>query len=167
MARDGVLLAPVRLGESAVVVRQGVVGLLTLQLCKLSGAEPVIAVDVMDSRLQVARELGADYVLNPENSDVGLEVRRILGGPGADLCFDASGSSGGINLALHCGTPFPRVVALGMYEGPAEDLHLGEDFCRSAGARRRVVRRKRRLAPSGSLGLFAAQYGWVPTDDSR
>ncbi len=133
VALDGVLLAPVRLGESAVVVGQGVVGLLTLQLCKLSGADPVIAVDLMDSRLQVSRELGADHVLNPKNGDVGQEVKNILGGTGADICFDASGKSGGINLALHCGTPFPRVVALGMYDGPAEDLLLGEDFCRSAG----------------------------------
>ena len=133
VALDGVLLAPMRLGETAVVIGQGVVGLLTTQLCKLSGADPVIAVDLLDHRLELARQLGADYVLNPRNGDVGLEVKRILGGHGADICFEASGSSSGIGLALHSGVPFPRVVALGMYDGPAKDLYLGEDFCRSAG----------------------------------
>ncbi len=133
VALDGVLLAPMRLGESAVIIGQGVLGLLTMQLCKLSGADPVIAVDLLDHRLELARRLGVDHVLNPRNGDVGLEVRRILGGYGADICFEASGSTRGIGLALHSGTPFPRVVALGMYDGPAKDLYLGEDFCRSAG----------------------------------
>ena len=133
VALDAILVGPVRLGESAVVVGQGVVGLLTMQLCKLSGADPVIAVDLLDERLETAKRLGADYVLNPNHGDVGREVKRILGGPGADVCFECSGKAGGIGLALHCGTPFPKVVAVGMYDGPADDLYLGEEFCRSAG----------------------------------
>ena len=135
VALDAILVGAVRLGESAVVVGQGVVGLLTMQLCKLSGADPVIAIDLIDDRLETAKRLGADYVLNPSEGagDVGREVKRILGGSGADVCFECSGRSGGIGLALHCGTPFPKVVAVGMYDGPADDLYLGEEFCRSAG----------------------------------
>ena len=60
-------------------------------------------------------------------------MKKILGGPGADVCFECSGRTGGIGLAMHCGTPFPKVVAVGMYDGPADDLYLGEEFCRSAG----------------------------------
>lgn len=133
VALDAVLVGPVRIGESAVVVGQRVVGLLTMQLCKLSGADPVFAIDLMDERLETAKRLGADYVLNPNDGDVGREVKRILGGPGADVCFECSGQAGGIGLAMHCGTPFPKVVAVGMYDGPADDLFLGEEFCRSAG----------------------------------
>lgn len=133
VALDGVLVGAVRLGESAVIVGQGVVGLLTMQLCKLSGADPVIVVDLVPERLQVARQLGADHALNPRDGDVGREVRRILGGHGADVCFDCSGKTAGIGLALHCGTPYPKVVAVGMYDEPAGDLLLAEEFCRSAG----------------------------------
>ena len=64
--------------------------------------------------------------LNPNHGDVGREVKRILGGPGADVCFECSGQAGGIGLAMHCGTPFPKVIAVGMYDGPADDLYLGE-----------------------------------------
>jgi threonine dehydrogenase-like Zn-dependent dehydrogenase len=133
VALDGLLVSSLRLGESTVVIGQGVVGLITVQLCKLAGADPVIAVDLVDERLQVSQRLGADYVLNPNDGDVGREVKRILGGPGADVVFECSGKMAGIGLALHCGTPFPKVVAVGMYDGPGTDLYLGEEFCRSAG----------------------------------
>ncbi len=133
VALDAVLLGAPKLGESVVVIGQGVVGLLTTQMCKLAGADPVIAVDLVDSRLKVAKNLGADYVFNPKHGDVGREVQKVLGGHGADVCFECSGSAGGIGLALHCGTPFPIVICEGMYDGPATDLHLGEEFCRSAG----------------------------------
>lgn len=133
VALDAYLVSGLRLGESAVVIGQGVVGLLQLQLCKLAGAEPVIAVDLLDERLELARRLGADHTLNPRDGDAGVAVRKLLGGRGADLCFECSGRTAGIGLALHCGTPFPKVIAVGMYDGPASDLYLGEEFCRSAG----------------------------------
>lgn len=133
VAFDALLVSSLRLGESAVVIGQGVVGQLQMQLCKLAGAEPVIAVDLRERRLELAKQHGADYVLNPRYCDVGNDVRRILGGHGADVCFECSGRTAGIRLALHCGTPFPKVIAVGMYDGPASDLFLGEEFCRSAG----------------------------------
>lgn len=133
VALDAVLLGAPRLGESVVVVGQGVVGLLTTQMCKLSGADPVIVVDLVDSRLRVAKDLGADYIFNPNDGDVGREGQKVLDGHGADVCFECSGTAGGIGLALHCGTPFPKVICEGMYDGPATDLYLGEEFCRSAG----------------------------------
>ena len=133
VALDGVLLSGLKIGESAVVIGQGVVGLLAMQLCKLAGADPVIAVDLIPERLAVAKRIGADVVLNPREGDVGLAVRKILGGHGADVCFEASGRHSGIGLALHCGTPFPKVIAIGMYDGPGSDLFLGEEFCRSGG----------------------------------
>lgn len=133
VALDGVLLSSINIGESAVIVGQGVVGILTMQLCKLSGAFPVIAVDLLDDRLETSKRLGADYCLNPQHADVGNRVREILGGHGADWCFEASGKTAGIGLALRCGTPFPRVVALGMYDESGSDLKLGEEFCRSSG----------------------------------
>lgn len=127
------LLGAPKLGESVVVIGQGVVGLLTTQMCKLAGAYPVIAVDLVDSRLKFAQNLGAECVFNPKHGDVGREVQKVLSGRGADVCFECSGSAGGISLALHRGTPFPKVICKGMYDGHAGDLYLGEEFCRSAG----------------------------------
>lgn len=130
---DGLLVSGLRLGEATVIVGQGVVGLLTMQLARIAGAYPVIAVDLHDHRLAASQRLGADYTFNARKVDAGQEIRDLLGGHGADVVFEASGTASGLTLALRCGTPYPKVVALGMYDGPATDLHLGEEFCRSAG----------------------------------
>lgn len=130
---DGLLVSGLRLGEAAVVVGQGVVGILAMQLAKIAGAYPVIAVDLHDHRLEASKRLGADHVFNGRTCDAGKEIRSLLGGHGADVVFEASGTAGGLNLALRCGTPYPKVVALGMYDGPMTDLRLGEEFCRASG----------------------------------
>lgn len=130
---DGLLVSGLRLGEAAVVIGQGVVGILAMQLAKIAGASPVIAVDLHDHRLDASKRLGADHVINGRTRDAGQEVRELLGGHGADVVFEASGTGSGLTVALRCGTPYPKVVALGMYDGPMTDLRLDEEFCRASG----------------------------------
>ena len=65
---QGVRKARIELGEATLVLGQGLIGLLALQLAKLSGALPVIAADLTDSRLELAKSIGADATLNPEDT---------------------------------------------------------------------------------------------------
>src|SRR5450432_2888480 len=60
-----VSISGIRLGDTAVIVGAGMIGLLTLQAARLAGATRVIAVDLDDAKLQVAKQLGADEGLNP------------------------------------------------------------------------------------------------------
>lgn len=91
VALDSLLTSRVRLGESAIIFGQGVVGLLLLQLCKLAGVNPIVTVDPIEKRLSLSKNMGADYVLNPETCDVAREVRQLLKA-GSDVAFETSGS---------------------------------------------------------------------------
>lgn len=67
-------------GESAVVIGTGGVGLNCIQGAALSGANPLIAVDVNDAKLEAARAFGATHVINSATQDVAAEVRALTGG---------------------------------------------------------------------------------------
>jgi aryl-alcohol dehydrogenase len=71
-----------RPGDSLAVFGAGTVGLAGLMAAKLCGCDPIIAVDVFENRLALARELGATHVIDARGSDVAAEVRRLAGGRG-------------------------------------------------------------------------------------
>jgi L-iditol 2-dehydrogenase len=76
-------------GEVAVVYGQGPVGLLMMQAASCEGAR-VVALDFLESRLAIARELGAVAALNPERDDVSAAVAALTEGRGADLAIVAA-----------------------------------------------------------------------------
>lgn len=120
IALQGVRKADIELGESVVVVGQGLVGQLALQLAKLSGGMPVIGVDLYDFRLKISMENGADYVLNPTKVDLEKEVSEITGGKGADVVIEATGNPQAIPTALKLAAEYGRVVILGSPRGSCE-----------------------------------------------
>lgn len=130
VAMDSYLTSEVRLGESAVIFGMGVIGLLLVQLCKLGGVEPVIAVEPLARRRALALELGADFVLDPTHSAVAPKVRRELTPRGgADVVFETSGNYQALHEAIRCGAQGHSVlVAVAFYQGEARGLRLGEEF---------------------------------------
>ncbi|MCL4107129.1 UNVERIFIED_CONTAM: hypothetical protein GTU68_039121 [Idotea baltica] len=93
---------PVVLGDTAVVVGSGMIGLLAVQAIRLAGCSQVIAVDLEDSKLEVAKQLGADVGLNAKNVDVPEEVRKLTGGRGADVVLEVVGATPTIQTAIDC-----------------------------------------------------------------
>jgi L-iditol 2-dehydrogenase len=91
---------PVKLGDTAVVVGSGMIGLLVIQAIRLAGCARVIAVDLEDNRLELAKQLGADDALNPQNCDVTASVLEQTGGMGADIAVDAVGATAPIKTAM-------------------------------------------------------------------
>jgi L-iditol 2-dehydrogenase len=92
---------PVKLGDTAVVVGSGMIGLLVVQVLRLTGCSRVIAVDVDEKRLQVAAELGAEICLNARKLDVpSAIVRDYTAGRGADVAVEAVGNTPTIQTAL-------------------------------------------------------------------
>ena len=130
VAMDSYLTSEVRLGESAAIFGMGVVGLLLVQLCKLGGVEPVIAVEPLARRRALALECGADVVLDPTHSAVAPKVRRELTPRGgADVVFETSGNYQALQEAIRCGAQGHSVlVAVAFYQGEARGLRLGEEF---------------------------------------
>ncbi len=86
-------------GESIAVTGPGPIGLLGVAVAKALGAEPVILTGTRDSRLEIGKKLGADYVINVREKDPVEEVRRITGGKGLDYVLECSGATNAINEA--------------------------------------------------------------------
>ncbi len=92
---------PVRLGDTAVLVGSGMIGLLVLQALKLAGAATVIAIDRDEAKLGLARELGATDVIRASTpEEVGAAVGELTGGRGADLAVEAVGIEATVGAAV-------------------------------------------------------------------
>lgn len=87
-------------GSSVVVIGTGGVGLNSIQGARLSGAHPIIAVDLLDSKLEAARNFGATHVINPIEQDLPEVVRSLTEGRGADFVFVTVGSGQAITDSL-------------------------------------------------------------------
>ncbi len=121
--RDG----HVRIGDAVAVFGLGAIGLMAVQLAKRAGAYPVIAIDPIALRRELAQDLGADLVLDPTACDAGLEIRRTTGRRGADVCIEYSGSHLALQAALR-GVAYLGTVVAGAWPGsyPA-GLDLGAE----------------------------------------
>ena len=94
--------AKVAAGSSAVVIGCGGVGLNVLQGCVLAGAATIIAVDTLDTKLQIATQFGATHTINPEHQDLVKTVRALTAGRGADYAFEVIGLGKTIEQAYAC-----------------------------------------------------------------
>jgi len=106
--------AKVRIGESVVVFGAGGIGLNIVQAAALVGAYPVIAVDLHDNRLALAKEMGATHLINSETQDARAEITRILGGEGVDAFIDNTGQPTIIEMGYELTQAQGRVVLVGV-----------------------------------------------------
>jgi alcohol dehydrogenase len=106
----------VRIGDAVAVFAQGPIGLCATAGARLSGAALVIAIDRVPRRLEVARQLGADVVLNYEEQDVVAEIHRLTGG-GVDVAIEALGTQATFENALRSLRPGGTLSSVGVYSG--------------------------------------------------
>ncbi|MGC9472205.1 MAG: bi-domain-containing oxidoreductase [Bacteroidales bacterium] len=129
IALHGVRRSGLRLGEHAVVAGSGILGLITIQILKAAGIR-VIATDVDNRRLKLARKLGVLHTINPSETDAVKEVRSFTNGYGADaVLFTASTSSSEpLAEAFQMCRRKGRVVLVGVAEMNIErkDMYPGE-----------------------------------------
>ena len=86
--------------DTAVVVGAGMIGLFVIQALRWAGAQRIVAVDLAENRLALARELGATHALKSDACDVAGEVARLTGGRGADCAFEVVGIGATLDLTL-------------------------------------------------------------------
>jgi threonine dehydrogenase-like Zn-dependent dehydrogenase len=115
---NGVNKANPRPGESAVIFGAGAIGCLFLAMFKAAGASPVIVVEPQDARGAVARAVGADAVVRPDELD---ERRRALLPAGADIVVDAVGSQFG--AAVEHAALGGRIVLFGQNQTARPPIH--------------------------------------------
>ena len=113
MGLGGVRKLEIELGESAMVMGQGLLGLFATQFLRLSGANPVIAVDLNEERRKLALSLGADYAFDPSDKDFVNKVMEATKGKGVNACVEVTGISAAMNQALECASFKGRISLLG------------------------------------------------------
>jgi L-iditol 2-dehydrogenase len=91
---------PMKLGDSVVVVGAGMIGQLVIQTVRQAGCGQLIAIDLDDRKLQMARNLGADEGINANSPDVQARLFELTHGRGSDLAFEVVGASASFNTAL-------------------------------------------------------------------
>ncbi len=91
---------PIKLGDTAVVVGAGMIGLLTIQALRTAGCGRIISVDLEDDRLAIAREVGADDILNSRHVDIPALIREMTGGLGADIAIEAVGADITVRMSI-------------------------------------------------------------------
>lgn len=109
----------IRIGDSVVVFAQGPIGLCATAGAKLMGATLIIGIDGDETRLAMARRMGADVVLDYRAIDVIAEVKRLTGG-GADVAIESLGTQQTFESALRSLRPGGTLSSLGVYSGKLE-----------------------------------------------
>jgi threonine dehydrogenase-like Zn-dependent dehydrogenase len=109
----------VRIGDAVAVFAQGPIGLCATIGAKLMGAALIIGVDGDDTRLHMAKRMGADVVLDYRNTDVIAEIKRLTGG-GVDVSIEALGSQDTFEKALRSLRPGGTLSSLGVYSGKVQ-----------------------------------------------
>lgn len=131
--------AKVKIGESVVVFGAGGVGLNIVQAASLVGAYPIIAVDLYDNRLELAREIGATHLINSKNVDAKKAIQDISGLNGLDCFIDNTGNPAIIELGYEVTKGNGRVVLVGVPRKGANidiyslPLHFGKILTGSHG----------------------------------
>lgn len=99
-------------GESALIMGLGVLGLVSIGLLRAAGATPIVAVDPVPEKRELALKLGADYALDPFAEGFAQRAVELTDG-GADVVIEITGNGGGLDMALDCIKRFGRLSLLG------------------------------------------------------
>jgi len=102
------------IGESIVVFGAGGVGLSMIQFAALVGGYPIVAVDLHDNKLELAKRLGATHSLNAKTANIEPEIRKIVGTPGADVTIENTGVADVIELAYTVANAKGRTILVGV-----------------------------------------------------
>lgn len=111
-AFHGTRQGDIKIGDHVLIVGLGGVGLHAIQFARMQGAGQIMAVDIMESKLKLAKEQGADYVLNPAKEDVVAKTKELWGG--ADVAFEFIGLAKTLKDSIRSLAKGGRAVAVGM-----------------------------------------------------
>lgn len=102
-----------KIGQTAVVMGAGCIGLVSMMALKAMGVSKVYVVDIMEKRLEKALELGADGVINGREKDAVAEVMGLTDGKGCDLVIETAGTEMTTIQAIHMAKKGTNIVLVG------------------------------------------------------
>jgi alcohol dehydrogenase len=125
----GVLNGKVQPGDVVAVVGAGPIGLAAIMGARLFSPSHIVAIDLADSRLDAAKQFGADTVINNSHENAEEIVTALTGGLGADVSIEAVGTPATFELATRLARPGGRIANIGVHGKPVT-LHLEELWIR-------------------------------------
>ncbi len=126
----GVLNGGVQPGDVVAIVGAGPVGLSAIMGARLFSPSHIISIDLADTRLEAAKQFGADITVNNGRQDPLEVIRSLTGGLGADVTIEAVGVPATFELAVALSRPGGRIANIGVHGEPAT-LHLEEQWIRN------------------------------------
>jgi threonine dehydrogenase-like Zn-dependent dehydrogenase len=110
------------IGDALAIVGLGPMGQWALQALQSPVLQSVIAVDVDDAKLEIAKAYGATHAVNPKNEDAVDTIRKITNGRMADVVVEGTGAKAGVELAAQALRPGkrPRLVIMSFFKEPIE-----------------------------------------------
>jgi alcohol dehydrogenase len=119
----GVLNGGVRPGDVVAIIGAGPIGLSAIMGSRLYSPSHIVAVDLADSRLEAAKQFGADITVNNRTEDPAEVIKGLTGGLGADVAVEAVGVPSTFELAASLARPGGHIANIGVHGEPAT-LHL-------------------------------------------
>jgi threonine 3-dehydrogenase len=107
-------------GKKVIVFGCGPIGIYAQMVAKLSGAEYVIGVDISQERLDLAKKMGTDILLNPKEVHLVEEIEKITKGFGMDIVVELTGNKAVLNEATKTLRRGGEIVLVGLFPGPVE-----------------------------------------------
>jgi S-(hydroxymethyl)glutathione dehydrogenase/alcohol dehydrogenase len=107
-------LAQLKIGQSIAVFGCGGVGLCVIQGAAMAGADPIIAIDIQDSKLEQAQRFGATDLINSKTADVADAIRKAVGPQGVDVFVESTGNTKLIEQAYRLTQPQGRTILVGV-----------------------------------------------------
>jgi S-(hydroxymethyl)glutathione dehydrogenase / alcohol dehydrogenase len=107
--------AQVKVGQSVVVFGVGGVGLNIVQAADMVSAYPIIGIDIVEQKLEMAKRFGANHVFNsPNTADLAGDIRKVVGPAGADVVIETTGNPRVIELAYDLTHPDGKTILVGV-----------------------------------------------------
>ena len=125
----GVLNGTVQPGDVVAVVGAGPIGLAAIMGARLFSPSHIVAIDLADSRLEAAKQFGADVVVNNSREDAEAIIAELTGGLGADVSIEAVGVPATFELAVRLARPGGHIANIGVHGEPVT-LHLEDLWIR-------------------------------------
>lgn len=101
VAAHAVRISGIQAGQSAVVVGTGMVGMFVVKMLEITGAFPIIAVDIDEGKLRLAEEFGATFAFNSANENLSEKILEQTNGRGADFGFEVVGTDKTVNICIN------------------------------------------------------------------
>lgn len=145
VAMHAVNLAHLKIGMTVGVAGCGPIGLLIIQLAKLSGVKTVFATEKLTHRLEAARASGAQHTFQAQDGAECSEIMKATGGRGLDVVFEAAGEQEAVDTSFHVVVPGGKVILAGIPDSDQTSFTASE--ARRKGLTIKMVRRMKHTYP--------------------